>query len=128
MKLETLEALNDNELRAVMGRADELLKAHDRERKDKALEDARLILEAAGLHLKDVASRGRSGKPGNGPVYRSSHRYQHPTKKELVWNARGQKPGWLRQLEKEGSRAIELPGDVSPQMAYLRSDSPVTAS
>jgi hypothetical protein len=117
MKLETLETLKDDDLRAVIGRAEELLKHHDRERKDKALDDARAILEAAGLNLRDVSSKGRNGKSGKGPVYHSGHKYQHPSKKELMWTARGQKPGWLRQLEKEGSRAVELPGDVSPRGA-----------
>jgi DNA-binding protein H-NS len=115
MKLETLETLKDDDLRAVGRRVEELLKQHDRERKDKALIDARTILEAAGLSLKDVASRG-NGK-SKGPVYVGGHRYQHPTKKDQVWTAKGQKPNWLRQLEKEGSRAVELPGDVSPQVA-----------
>jgi hypothetical protein len=117
MKLETLETLKDDELRAVIGRAQELLKQHDRERKDKALEDARAILEAAGLALRDVAHKGKAGRNNNGPVYHSGHRYQHPARKELVWTAKGQKPNWLRQLEKEGSRAMELPGDVSPRVA-----------
>jgi DNA-binding protein H-NS len=117
MKLETLDALKDDDLRAVIGRAEELLRQHDRERKDKALEEARLILASAGLSLRDAASRGKNGKAGNGPVYHSGQRYQHPSKKELVWTAKGQKPNWLRQLEKEGSRAVELPGDVSPRVA-----------
>jgi hypothetical protein len=117
MKLESLDTLKDEDLRAIIRRAEELLDQHDRERKEKALVDARSILEAAGLNLRDVASKGKSGKSGKGPVYHGGHQYQHPTKKELVWLAKGQKPGWLRQLEKEGSRAVELPGDVSPRVA-----------
>jgi DNA-binding protein H-NS len=115
MRLDTLDTLKDDDLRAVISRAEELLRQHDRERKDKALVDARAILEAAGLSLKDVASRS-NGKT-RGPVYVGGRRYQHPTKKELTWTAKGQKPNWLRQLEKEGSRAVELPGDDSPQAA-----------
>jgi hypothetical protein len=117
MKLETLDTLKDDDLRGIIGRAEELLGQHDRERKDKALLDARSILEAAGLNLRDVASKGRNGKAGKGPVYHGGHQYQHPSKKELIWTAKGQKPNWLRQLEKEGSRAVELPGDVSPRVA-----------
>lgn len=107
MKLDSLENLKDDELQAVIGRAGELLKEHDRQRKDKALADAGAILAAAGLSLRDV---GRKGKPkGKAAAYRGGHRYQHPTKNELVWNAKGQKPGWLRQLEAEGGRALEVP-------------------
>jgi hypothetical protein len=117
MKLESLDTLKDDDLCAIIGRAEELLTQHDRERKEKALLDARSILEAAGLNLRDVASRPKNGKTGKGPIYRGGHQYQHPSKKELIWAAKGQKPGWLRQLEKEGSRAVELPGDVSPRVA-----------
>jgi hypothetical protein len=109
MTLESLEKLQDNELGAVIARAGELLKEHDRERKDKAMAEAGAIL--AGLSLKDVARKGRSVKHGGGkgPAYHAGHRYQHTAKKELVWNAKGQKPGWLRQLEAEGKKAVELP-------------------
>jgi DNA-binding protein H-NS len=79
-----------------------------------------VILASAGLSLRDVASKATGANRSKTHAYRSGHQYQHPTKKELVWAARGQKPGWLRQLEKEGSRAMELPGDDSPHAASLR--------
>ena len=108
MKLDSLENLKDEELQAVITRAGELLKEHDRQRKDKALADAGAILAAAGLSLKDVARKGRAKTKA--PSYRGGHQYQHPAKKELLWNAKGQKPGWLRQLEAEGGHAVEVPG------------------
>jgi hypothetical protein len=95
--------------RAVITRAGELLKQHDRERKEKALTDARSILAVAGLSLKDVAGKGRGGKAAKPPVYLSGYRYQHPAKPDLVWNAKGQKPGWLRELEGQGRKPDELP-------------------
>jgi hypothetical protein len=109
MKLETLDALMDNDLRAIIGRAEELLKQHDRERKDKALEDARAILASAGLSLRDVASKATSTQRGKTHVYRSGHHYQHPGNKQLVWTAKGQKPRWVRELEAEGKRPVEVP-------------------
>jgi DNA-binding protein H-NS len=108
MKLDTLETLKDDELRAVIGRAEELLKQHDRERKDKALEDARAILASAGLTLRDVASKATGANRGKATAYRGGHHYQHPAKKELVWTAKGQKPNWVRELEAEGKRPIEM--------------------
>ena len=108
MKLETLDTLMDEDLRAVIGRAEELLKQHDRERKAKAMEDARSILAAAGLSLRDIGAPGKATKNSKTVSYRSGTRYQHPHNKELVWNAKGQKPGWLRELEAEGKRAVEL--------------------
>jgi|ERR1039457_6314505 hypothetical protein len=108
MTVDSLETLNDEELQAVIARAGELLKQHDRERKERALADARAILAGAGLSLKDVAVKGKAGRGSKPPLYRGGHRYQHPTKPELVWNAKGQKPGWLRGLEEEGRKAVEL--------------------
>jgi hypothetical protein len=107
MKLEMLDSLKDDELKAVIARCNELLKAHDCERKDKALEEAGAILAAAGLNLKDVARKGKFQKSKT-PAYRGGGHYQHPMKKELVWNAKGKKPGWLRELEMQGVRAMEI--------------------
>jgi hypothetical protein len=109
MTFESLETLTDEQLQSVITRAGELLKQHDRERKEKALADAQTILASAGLSLRDVTSKGKGSKISKPPVYRSGHSYQHPTKPELVWNAKGQKPGWLRELEREGRKAVELP-------------------
>jgi DNA-binding protein H-NS len=114
MKLETLDLLKDEDLRAIAGRVEELLKQHDRERKDKALEEARAILAAAGLSLRDVASKATSGQRSRGPSYHSGHHYQHPGNKQLVWTAKGQKPRWLRELEAEGKRPVE----VSPEQVH----------
>jgi DNA-binding protein H-NS len=116
--LGTLDALNDGELRALIARANELLKAHDEERKAKALldaralkakalTDARAVLASVGLSLKDMgAKKARSGKP---PAYHVGHHYQHPTNKALTWNGKGKKPSWLAAIEAEGGKAVELP-------------------
>jgi hypothetical protein len=108
MKMDTLDALGDGELRAVIARAEELLAQHDRERKAAALEQARAILAGAGLSLRDVAAKPKNGHKG--PVYHAGHQYQHPTNKVLIWNAKGQKPNWLRELEVQGLKAVELAG------------------
>jgi|SRR5579863_6523488 len=115
MKTEMLDALNDDELRTVIARSQELLKVHDRERKDNALAQARSLLSSVGLSLKAVA--GKSAK--RSAAYRSGHHYQHPTRRELVWNAKGQKPNWLRALEREGGRAIELASGFANQNAAM---------
>jgi len=114
----TLDALSDEELRAVIARANELLRAHDEERKAraladaralkaKALTDARAVLASVGLSLKDMSGKKpRSGKP---PAYHIGRNYQHPANKTLTWNAKGKKPAWLAAIEAEGGKAIELP-------------------
>src|SRR5215472_12317612 len=63
-----LDTLSDDELHGVRTRVDELLKAHDEERKAKALADARAlkakaladaraVLASAGLSLKDMGAK-----------------------------------------------------------------------
>jgi H-NS histone family len=107
MKIDTFESLSDAELRDAIARANDLLAQRDRQRKEKAIEDARAILAGAGLSLKDVAAGKKNGN-GKGPVYHGGHSYQHPSDKTKVWNAKGQKPHWLRELEASGGKAVEL--------------------
>jgi len=56
--LETLAGLNDDELRAVGARVNELLKAHDDERKAKALADARAVEAKAKAEARAFARLG----------------------------------------------------------------------
>jgi DNA-binding protein H-NS len=105
MTTDMLDTLNDDELRAVIAHSQELLKTHDRERKEQALAEARALLSSVGLSLRAVAGKG--ARPS--AVYRGGRRYRHPANPELVWNAKGQKPNWLRELEREGGKAIEVP-------------------
>lgn len=120
LKADLLNDLNDNDLQAVIDRANELLNERDRQRKEKALEEARAILASAGLSLKDVAN-GRS-KNGAGKVatYHAGKTYQHPLNKALMWGGKGQKPTWVRELEAEGRRPVEASdpaNDSIPQPA-----------
>jgi len=104
MTNETLAALSDEELREVIARSQEMLKTRDRERKEHALAEARTLLSSVGLSLKSVA--GKTAR--RTAAYRGGRLYRHPAKPELVWNAKGQKPNWLRELEKDGGRAVEM--------------------
>jgi hypothetical protein len=109
IKDDMLDAFSDEEILKVKALADKVLKFRDDERKAKATEDARVTLAAVGLTFKDVA-KGRI-KPAKGPQYKAGCLYQHPANKALVWNAKGQKPKWLRELEADGGKAIELPAE-----------------
>ena len=106
IKPDMLDAFSDEELGEVKVLADRLLKHRDEDRKAKALQEARATLAAAGLTFKDL-SRARI-KPPKGPSYKGGHIYQHPANISLVWNAKGQKPKWLRELEERGERTIEF--------------------
>jgi hypothetical protein len=58
------------------------------------------------LYVHDEATRHPKAK---GPVYKGGHSYQHPTNKALIWKAKGQKPNWVRELETQGIKPVELP-------------------
>jgi hypothetical protein len=107
MILETLKEQTDEELQDLIVRAQELLKERDRERKDNAVAEARALLASVGLSLKDISAK--AVKRTAAVTYKGGQNYRHPTKADLVWNAKGQKPGWLRDLEKNGGRAVEVP-------------------
>jgi len=98
--------LNDSELRTIIDYCEGLLKKRDAERKAQALTEAKAILAAAGLALKDLNARPKPRVRVT--VYRNGHHYQHPTKPELVWNGFGKKPNWLRELESDGEEAVEV--------------------
>lgn len=104
MTPEALNKLSDDELRAVINNSQALLTERDQERKDNATAQAKALLESVGLSFKAVA-----GKPSRRPVsYKAGCLYRHPSKPELTWNAKGQKPNWLRELEKTGGKAVEM--------------------
>jgi len=111
MKLDTLDGLNDTELQAVIARCQELLKSRDDARKAKAMSDARALLASVGLSLKDLG--GKPGKAVGFKPYKGGRLYRHPADASKVWNAKGQKPGWLRELETEGRRPIEIPQEAA---------------
>jgi len=112
---EILNEMRDDELQTTIEQATKLLKQRDEDRKAKAIVDARamqakasnearVILEAAGLSLKDLNGKGkrRAAKPA---TYHTGHTYQHPVNKALLWNGKGKKPGWLRIDRKPHSNA-----------------------
>ena len=107
MKPDTLEALSDSELQSVIAHAQGLLKSRDEGRKAAAMEQARNLLASVGLSLKDLNGKGRS-RPVKAQPYKGGHLYRHPADKALVWNAKGQKPNWLRELEASGGKAVEV--------------------
>lgn len=117
---EELETLEDADLRAIIGRAEELLRKHDEERKAKAMNEARALLASVGLSLKDL--NGKAGhKATKGLIYKGGHVYQHPSNKMLTWNAKGKKPGWLTALEAERKTAVEI-ANLNAEMARGAND------
>jgi hypothetical protein len=106
IKADMLDAFNDDDIREVRALCDKVLKSRDDDRKAKAMEQARATLAAVGLTFKDLV--GAKARAAKGPQYKGGHVYQHPTEKTLIWKAKGQKPGWLRDLELNGMAALEV--------------------
>ncbi len=117
MLLDSLEKCGDDELSTIKARCDELLLARDQERKEKALEQASEILAIAGLSLREVAAAKLPKNAIKAPFYRGGRQYQHPSNKALVWTAKGQKPNWLRELEGQGRKAVELAPEAANENA-----------
>jgi hypothetical protein len=105
-KLETLDALKDDELQGIGQYCATLLKNREEQRKKDAIESARSALAAVGMTFKDVLSRVRGSAKS---MYKAGTLYRHPDDKALTWNAKGQKPNWVRNLEAAGKKPIEVP-------------------
>jgi hypothetical protein len=67
-KMDLLDALSDKELNEIEEYSQALKKRRDEERKVKAMDEARAILAAAGIDLKDVTGKGK--KPPKKAVVR----------------------------------------------------------
>ena len=70
------------------------------------MDAARATLAAVGLTMNDLAKAKIKAKKG--PQHIGGRPYQHPTGKTLVWKSKGQKPGWVRELELSGQAVIEI--------------------
>lgn len=105
MKLDSLNELKDEELLAVIGRSQELLKQRDDERKAKALSEARTLLASVGLSLKDLGGKKVAKKDGWKPS--QGRLYQHPDDPGKTWNGRGPHPGWVNDLIASGRHPKE---------------------
>jgi hypothetical protein len=114
-KPDMIEGFNDDEIRSNQSVGRCRLKTARRCAEAEAIEQARERLAQAGLTSADVA-RVRM-KAAEGLSYKGGHTYQHPADKALVWNAKGQKPKWLRELEVSGGTAVEMTAnDNAPPM------------
>ena len=106
MIFETLESLTYDQLKAVVARSYDLLTTRDRQRKDKAIEDARALLASAGLTLRDLGKK--VSKPATGFKPKAGHTYQHPDNPALTCLGTGNKPKWWHDALKAGKEPIDL--------------------
>lgn len=71
----------------------------------KAAEEARAVLQLAGLPFT-VRNDRRVRKAKT--AYRAGHDYRHPDDGKRRWNGKGVRPAWVRQLEREGRAPEEV--------------------
>ncbi|MGE3509287.1 MAG: H-NS family nucleoid-associated regulatory protein [Vicinamibacterales bacterium] len=111
-----LETLEDAQLIALVARAGELLEERKLHRRNEALEQARATLEKAGLSVRDLVDGSKkSTAKKSTTVYRAGFRYRHPDDAALEWAGRGQKPNWLRSLERTHVKPVEVPADAGSE-------------
>jgi DNA-binding protein H-NS len=96
------------ELEQIAALAQAELEKRRRKRRDEAIAEIRRIAGAEHIPVSFTA-KVRPPKGEKMRVYRSGCRYQHPADKAMVWTGKGQKPNWLRELEAQGGKAVELP-------------------
>lgn len=96
-----LDELDIEQLEEVIERAQGLLKKLRSERKTRAIEEARAILEKAGVSPRELArTKPAQQKP---PAVKAGAKYVNPQNSAESWVAgRGRRPNWVKALEAEG--------------------------
>lgn len=105
---QTVKAASIEELEQMVALAQSEIEERRRKRREEAMAEIRRIAGTEHIAVRFDA-RPKPKKAGKAPVYQGGRHYRHPSKPDLIWNAKGQKPNWLRELEAEGRRAVELP-------------------
>jgi hypothetical protein len=100
MTQEALKTLTDDDLRAVIAHANNLLKERDRERKESALEQAKAILAQAGLSLKGLAKTKPKRVHEN---LRAGMRFFNIENPDQIYEVgKGRPPGWFEKGRAKG--------------------------
>ena len=119
--LDMLESLDEAGLHDVIRRAGELLKEREQSKRREAIEQARAILEGAGLSIEELMTvakrppgkksrRTKADSPtGNVGGSRKGLRFANPTDPSQVYEpGRGRAPKWYSELKAKG----ELPAPL----------------
>jgi hypothetical protein len=108
--IQGIKSAGNEELEEISALALAELEERRRKRREEAMAEIRRI---AGAEHISVKFDGKPKKNARTPLYRSGRHYQHPTDKALLWTAKGQKPNWVRALEAEGRRPVEIPAEAA---------------
>jgi hypothetical protein len=93
---------NDDTLRAIISRAQDLLTQRAKKREEDAIAAARAELAKAGLTFADVEGIDRKKAKKTAPL-KAGQKIVHPDDPKKVYVAgKGRRPEWVNKLEKDG--------------------------
>src|SRR5262245_24965366 len=105
MASERLQAMTDEQLQEWVEEAQDEQERRKKAKRQKAIDDAKALLAAAGLSLKDALSSGTGkgkGKKAGQPL-KQGQRYVNPANPSEVYTVgRGRRPKWFADLEAKG--------------------------
>lgn len=122
MDLKILDSQKDDELRALMARADEILKKRKLDGDVEAIKMSISLIEERGLPTKEL--KAQLAKLTGAPKVKAAttfkpkadHVYQHPDNPALKANGTGVKPKWWNDLIAAGKQPVDL-GQANKQAA-----------
>lgn len=108
---DALRDMSAADLEALKAQADAVLRERQEASRREALEQARAILDAAGLTFAEAAQLAteppRKRAAARGPVYRAGERYVNPANPAQSWTVgKGRPPKWLGTLATAGEPAV----------------------
>src|SRR5687767_7526294 len=106
MKVETLNSLDEKELRELIAHAQMRLQNLETERREKAIAQIRELAVASGLKVQiggEKKNRTGSTADKSKPSHKAGLRFTHPEDSSKTYTVgRGRKPKWVQELEEKG--------------------------
>ena len=113
-----LQDMTDEQLSGLIEDAQAEQQRRQKAKRQKALDEAKAILSAAGLSLRDaLAGSGGSGKKkaAGKPALKQGQRYVNPANSSQVYTTgRGRPPKWFSDLQARGNLPEPSPAGNSP--------------
>lgn len=101
-----LSAISDEELEALLPKIEKELDKRRESRKKEAIDKMREAAAAVGMTPEELLGIGGGGRRRRGGK-RAMTMWRHPENPDLVYRG-GKKPGWLKELETEGKKAVKM--------------------
>ena len=102
-----LSALSDTELEALLPKIEKELETRRAKARQEALEMMKEAAASVGMSPEELLGLAVGGKRKRGR--RGQIVWRHPDDETKVYKG-GKKPGWLKELEAEGRKAVKVEG------------------